>query len=347
MRKVLTVTGVLLLGVAFNFAQTPLFEEDFESGTPNDDWGVYYTGEEAIQAVDMATAPIPLANGGSKIGYLQDVDVSYQGIALAMAGDTTDSNYTIEADVYCYTYHPEGSAYTGVVAYADSGRGVYYKLVADFDADNRFRFYSNIMEGFSYVFEVSFDATDVDTTEGWHRMAIKAETLPGGYPAFTCYYDGVLLGDGAYIDSTEYRITSGQYGVFSMQMDFSDGIAGYFDNIEVYGYEEDTSSVSIEPLADSEALPAAFVLSQNYPNPFNPSTTIEFSIFEGARVTLKVYNIQGRVIRTLWDSYLAPSHYSFAWDGRDYTGRQVPSGVYLYRLNSGAQSMTRRMLLLK
>ena len=348
MRIVLAVTGVLLLGAAISFGQTPLFEEDFESGTPSSDWGVYYADEDTIQAVAMATAPLPLDNGGSTIGYLQDVDFTYQGIALATAGAATDSNYTVEADVYCYTYDPGGSADTGVVAYADSAKGVYYKLVADFDADNRFRFYSNIMEGFSYVFHVAFDATDVDTTEGWHHMAIKAETLPGGYPAFTCYYDGVMLGDGAYVDTTEYRITSGQYGVFSMQMDGSDGIAGYFDNVKVYGYEaEDTSEVSIEPRADTEPIPAGFRLAQNYPNPFNPSTTVEFSIFEGGRAALNVYNVQGRVVRTLWDGYLAPNRYSFVWDGKDQSGRQVPSGIYLYKLQVKGSTITGKMLLVK
>ncbi len=350
MKRVLMVVTVLVVGAAFLPAQEPIFTEDFESSTPSVDWGLYREGEEAIQAVAMSSAPRPLTGGGEYVGKIQDADASYSGAAIILAGTTSDSNYTIEGDVYIYTFHPGGSAYTGLVVYADSSAGTYYKLAADFDANNRFRLYNNHLDYMTgvYTFYQEFDASVVDTAEGWHHMMVKVETLEGGYPSFTCYYDGVMLGEGAYIDSSSDRLDSGQWGLYAFQMD-SDGIAGYFDNIKVYHgglLPADTPTTGIEPDPDY-AVPASFALAQNYPNPFNPSTTIDFQIHVGAQTSLGIYDLSGRLVRTLLKGYLVPHRYSVVWDGRDRSGLRVPSGVYIYSLTSGSRSEAKRMILLK
>jgi hypothetical protein len=344
----LPVMGILLIGIATGIGQTVLFTEDFESGAPSASWALYREGEEPIQAVDMSSAPLPLTNGGNYVGLIQDADASYVGASTALAGTVNDSNYTIEGDVYVYTYHPSGSAYTGLAFYADSSAGTFYKLVADFDANNRFRLYNNRTDSLgNYTFHQPFDASAVDTAEGWHHMKIVVENQDGGYPGFTCYYDGAMLGDGAYIDSSDNRLTSGQWGIYAFQFAFSGGgIPGYFDNIEVTANPQ--IPISIAPGKELLATtPVGFSLLQNHPNPFNPSTDIEFTMFEGKQVTLTVYDNSGRYVRTLMDGFLTPRNYSFVWDGRDMTGRMVPSGVYLYRLADGTQHETRRMVLLK
>ena len=91
--------------------------EDFESGTANAGWYYYpnpSTGlpEETVSAVTMATAPVALAGGGSYVGHLQDLDGSYTGSAVALNGAPTLTNYSIEADVYCYVGEAT-SAYDG------------------------------------------------------------------------------------------------------------------------------------------------------------------------------------------------------------------------------------------
>ncbi|RMF06980.1 MAG: hypothetical protein D6762_08465, partial [Candidatus Neomarinimicrobiota bacterium] len=173
-----------LMLITPGWSQTVIFSEDFESGTPSSDWEVFYAGEEALQAIPMSSAPAALANGGNYVGYLQDVDASYTGIAAAVAGDLNLQNYTIEADVYCYVNDPGGSAYTGIVVYADSSRegsashGFLYKLVADFDADNRLRLYNNQfdMTTFSYTFSENIDATGLYSGSGWHHMKLVVNT---------------------------------------------------------------------------------------------------------------------------------------------------------------------------
>ena len=87
MRKVLTAIFYATMSAAPIVAQTVIFEEDFESGTPSSDWEIYRADEEAIQAVAMADAPATLDGGGSYVGMIWDVDVTYAGSAHALAGE--------------------------------------------------------------------------------------------------------------------------------------------------------------------------------------------------------------------------------------------------------------------
>ncbi len=98
-----------------------------------------------------------------------------------------------------------------------------------------------------------------------------------------------------------------------------------------------------------DSLPgAANFLAQNHPNPFNPSTTIDFSIERPGRVTLRVFDLGGRVVRTLLESRkYDEGRYKVSWDGIDNSGSFIASGVYFYRLESGGFSETKRMTLLR
>ena len=93
---------------------------------------------------------------------------------------------------------------------------------------------------------------------------------------------------------------------------------------------------------NSENLPAKFILHQNYPNPFNPSTTIKFEIIETGVVSLKIYDMLGREVTELMTARLGPGTYTEKFDSRD-----LPSGAYFCRLESGEQVQTMKMLLLK
>ncbi len=94
-------------------------------------------------------------------------------------------------------------------------------------------------------------------------------------------------------------------------------------------------------------LPRAFALSQNSPNPFNPSTTISYALEQQAQVTLAVYDLRGRTVAVLVDRVQDEGDYDVQWNGKDRSGRQLSSGVYMYRLSAGQFRMTRKMVLLK
>jgi len=88
-------------------------------------------------------------------------------------------------------------------------------------------------------------------------------------------------------------------------------------------------------------------LLRNYPNPFNPKTTIEFSLDRDAQASIRVFDVRGRMVRTLVDSYLSAGRRSVTWDGLDDSGGPVASGVYFLRLEAGGDFSSRSVNLLK
>lgn len=94
-------------------------------------------------------------------------------------------------------------------------------------------------------------------------------------------------------------------------------------------------------------LPAGFVLEQNYPNPFNPETRFRFGVPEAGYVSVAVYDVRGKRIATIADEWRKAGWHTVLWNGRDGAGRQVASGVYVYRLETGGTIVSRKMMLMK
>lgn len=94
-------------------------------------------------------------------------------------------------------------------------------------------------------------------------------------------------------------------------------------------------------------IPSDFTLLQNYPNPFNSSTTIKFSLEKKQHISLKIYNLNGQLIRNLASKQAAAGVHSIHWDGLDEFGSIVSSGVYTYRLTSDRVSVLKKMVLVK
>ncbi|MDW8108098.1 MAG: FG-GAP-like repeat-containing protein [Candidatus Kryptonium sp.] len=91
-----------------------------------------------------------------------------------------------------------------------------------------------------------------------------------------------------------------------------------------------------------------YYLAQNYPNPFNPVTWIEFALPKDEFVTLKIYTIDGRLVRTLVENkYYPAGKHLLSWDGRDDNNLEVASGVYIYKISAGKFETSRKMILLR
>jgi len=328
-----------------------IFNDNFEAGSAKPDWGVFFANEDNLAAVSMNDAPASLATGGDYVGHLQDSDGTYTGVALATAGETSMQNYSIEADVYCYANHSGGSAYTGLVVYADSSVDTYIKLVADFDGNQRFRLYNNHLDmtTFQYSFHHQFGADDVPggipATDGWHHMKVEVRTLNQDTTAFWCYFDGQMLAGCPIYDTSDDRIGAGQFGVFSFQQGAT-GIPGYYDNIIVKGFGPVTS-VEDRPEFETAVVPQSSRLEQNYPNPFNPETHITYEVQSTEFVKLSVHDLLGRNVKTIVSEIKSPGYYTVSWDGRNDTGEKMVSGVYIYTLQTKSYYESRKMLMVK
>ena len=93
--------------------------------------------------------------------------------------------------------------------------------------------------------------------------------------------------------------------------------------------------------------PASAALYQNYPNPFNSETAFRFDLAQRQKVELGVYNLEGQKISTLLNESRSAGSYTVRWDGRSDNGRLSASGTYLYRLKTGNQIETRKLILLR
>lgn len=91
-----------------------------------------------------------------------------------------------------------------------------------------------------------------------------------------------------------------------------------------------------------EVIPTVFTLGQNYPNPFNPSTIIPYEVPSRSQVRITVHNLLGKEVAVLWNAVRDPGAYSI-----DFHAADLPSGIYFYRLTTGAITQTRRMLLVR
>jgi len=95
-------------------------------------------------------------------------------------------------------------------------------------------------------------------------------------------------------------------------------------------------------------MPSTFALHPNFPNPFNPSTSIRFDLPNREQVSLRVFDLSGRLVRVLVPGVpMNSGTHSVKWDGRDSAAKLVSAGVYLVRLEAGSFGKTHRMTLLK
>jgi hypothetical protein len=112
-------------------------------------------------------------------------------------------------------------------------------------------------------------------------------------------------------------------------------------------YSFNVSPVPTDVNDPADDLPLDFSLSQNYPNPFNPTTMIGFSLPKLSQVKIEIFNVIGQTVATLADKRMDAGEHSIEWNGRDWSGNQVSSGVYFYRLTSDGFTQSKKMVLLR
>ena len=114
----------------------------------------------------------------------------------------------------------------------------------------------------------------------------------------------------------------------------------YFDDLSV-------RQLSATEVKQTKLTPAKYELFHNYPNPFNPTTIISYSLPAKSFVTLKVYDLLGREVKTLVNAQKSAGVYKVSWDGTNNYGVKVSSGVYIYRIHANNFIKSEKMILMK
>ncbi len=201
------------------------------------------------------------------------------------------------------------------------------------------REFEAIME---FEFENGIEALTVGTAN-MDRVTPIPPSIEGNSPRVYLFVDG-WKATGALFESTvDCELKISDEATIRIK-NLPEDISIYLDNEPIDSEREITPGTYKLSLG---VLPRKFALYQNAPNPFNPTTSITFDIPEKADVSLEVYDLLGRRVEMLVDEEMRAGSYRVTWDGRDASGREVPSGVYFYRIKAGDDVANRRMLLIK
>ena len=157
------------------------------------------------------------------------------------------------------------------------------------------------------------------------------------------YALGALAGAGVELDDSDHDYVPGGNGRLVFQV--GNNCIPRNQYVAVQSNWVNTGTAEID--SDESLIPKEFSLYDNYPNPFNPTTQIAVDLPEAATTEITVWNIMGQKVATLYAGDLNAGHHTLNFDGRDSNGKQLTSGMYLYRVAAGKYNATKKMTLMK
>ena len=170
---------------------------------------------------------------------------------------------------------------------------------------------------------------DPDGTPTWHTV-VPGRPLYGTFELFGGYMRRFKYirtdPNGSSRDTVMIRVRDDSYGL---------------SNVKQIVFEATNATIS------KDNLPAGYALEQNYPNPFNPETRISFKLAEKSHVSITIYDMLGRNIKTLINQTQDAGYKSLIWDATNDYGEPVSAGIYLYQIQAGEYISTKKMVLLK
>lgn len=307
------VIGCLMCSMLFGQV---LYEEHFTGGAMQLDWHPWFYDSLGI-GDSMHVLSDPTAPGGD--GWVGVISNEYMTAAgLTYAGASNLQDYSIDAWIYTVVSTAAGP-YNGIAmrCYADSG--FYYRLVSDFDNNQRLRL--GMYDGSTFPVVIrDWSAGEipggVPVTSSWHKLKLKIIA-----DSIWAYFDDVMLPDCPFFDNT---IPEGYFGVYTFNMAAADST------------KCDDIIVTAEGTGIAEYGTKIPDLISVQPNPFNQLTDIRWQITDD-RVHPMVYDASGRMVRDFGQLSGIGHQVSVRWDGRDAAGNMLAPGVYFIRDESGRQ----------
>jgi hypothetical protein len=209
-----------------------------------------------------------------------------------------------------------------------------------------------------------FIGTGAPSLQGWEGYNYVINRIPNvdgttSIEKLDSTGNGKMVGAAEYLLSNniaQYRISKSALSIadssFKFYFKVADGVQNEKDIMDYYvsGKSVPLGRLSFSYVGNSvtsvkqtdNLQPKSFLLSQNFPNPFNPSTEIKYSIPQTGIVTLKVYNLLGQEVAVLVDREQTAGNYTV-----NFNASKLASGVYIYRIQSGGFSLTKKMTVLK
>lgn len=208
--------------------------------------------------------------------------------------------------------------------------------------------YSTLFPGYGYdggIVEMSLDdgPWEMISPRGGYPLLVRNRYPPGPFPAEMPFYSGDFDWTEAVFEIPE--CTGEVRFRFHFGSDWGGEYEGwYIDDIIVFGPEPYWAGLTEHP----SPLPTRLALYANHPNPAaSDGTVIRFDLPQRCRASLRVYDINGRMVRSLAEGDFSAGEHRLLWDGRDDERRNVSDAVYFYRLRVGSEVLTRKLLLIR
>ena len=219
--------------------------------------------------------------------------------------------------------------------------------------------WSELSNGYAHIWALGITSNDEIYAgtygDGVYTSADLGDTwekVENGLPVNYVYAITVDAGDNVYISSWANGVYSTSDNGLSWN---SFGMAGYGvsslmvnpASTTLYAGTSDGTIFKVQPgeitaAKEIEGLPTEFKLSQNYPNPFNPSTTIEFSIKDAGKYSIRIFNILGEMVANITNKEYSPGNYRVSWNAST-----LASGMYIYQLSGNNVNISKKMILMK
>jgi len=172
-------------------------------------------------------------------------------------------------------------------------------------------------------------------TNGNFAMVIKDENDQLMFSKIVNEMKAPLMAGAPMVIGRSWFLTDDQY--------FIGPYRGLIDNVKLYNYP----AANITGVSEELEMPNEFKLLQNYPNPFNPSTVIEFTLPKFQQVSLVIYDILGRSVKTLVNEERHAGQHRVTWNSTNDLGLAVSSGVYFYEMKTDGMIKVRKMMLIR
>jgi hypothetical protein len=309
-----------------------------------------------------STTPIPLTAGWNLVSYLPDFTLATED-ALASLLDEENLIVALGYDGEGLIFLPDGKEYNRLDSMGPCF-GYWLKVWEDGDlvypgSGPRIA----VSQKGNHTLSSASTPFDVVPSRQWinlygRNLILDGKTVPSGATITAHAFDGTKIGsftlnqDGLFGFMAVYAddpATSENEGVKSGER-FYLAIDGHATN-ESFVWTQTGDKIEVESLTakagSDQVLPDSYSLNQNYPNPFNPTTTISFTLPVSSKAKVEIFNILGALVATPFDGSAQAGTNEVVWDGRNFAGETVSSGIYFYRLTADKYTETKKMTLLK
>jgi hypothetical protein len=289
-------------------------------------YGVYRRQDLYLSSADIGDDGVSGVSGGDKNPYIEGWD--FVGSVPARG----DEVYQYVAPTVCDSTISQGMCWSVFVVSAMTPDPlVYYDSQPDsgYSVDN---LAPSVPEGFSVAYNT-----------GSGNQLVWDPSPDEDFQYFKVYRDS----------DPDFTPTPGNLVDMTTETGWTDtgaGVAVYYkiSAVDFAGNESGPASPWPVTAAGGSVVPLEFALHQNVPNPFNPATAIRYDVPAGGGVvSLRVYDVNGRLVRTLVDENQSPGQKTVVWNGRDDRGQSVATGVYFYRMSAPGFEIARKMVLMQ